>query len=317
MKRLVIVLLLLFPLLTLSACEPQVYSGKIILEGQHTIATVDGDLVVLSGQVTLPVGSHVTGSVYLLSGELQADGAIGGSVFLMTGALTLGPHAKIQGDLKIGSGTLSRSPTATIGGQVTSETAMAVPLSPAWWNDQSVGGQLLWFLARTVLLAALAFLLARFVPQPIVRVSKAATQHPVISGAMGLLTLVVSLSLLVFMAFTIVLLPITLLGILLLGAAITYGWIALGLEIGAAWPTCSSGECSYQPRLSWAHSCSWLRCSGSATSRMPARSCSSLQPPSGWVPCSSPTWAGGPMLQRRTLFPLAIESRRNRLRVLG
>jgi hypothetical protein len=35
MKRLLIVLLLLFPLLALSVCEPQVYSGKIILEGKR------------------------------------------------------------------------------------------------------------------------------------------------------------------------------------------------------------------------------------------------------------------------------------------
>jgi hypothetical protein len=63
MKRLLIVLLLLFPLLTLSACEPQVYSGKIILDGKHALTTVDGDMVILGGQVTLKEGSQVTGSV--------------------------------------------------------------------------------------------------------------------------------------------------------------------------------------------------------------------------------------------------------------
>jgi hypothetical protein len=94
MKRLLIALLLLFPLLILSACEPQVYSGKIILEGKHALMTVDGDLVMLGGQVTLKEGSQVTGSVYLLSGDLQADGTIHGDVSLMTGTLTLGPHAK-------------------------------------------------------------------------------------------------------------------------------------------------------------------------------------------------------------------------------
>lgn len=232
MKRLLLVLLLLFPLLILSACEPQVYSGKIILEGKHTLDTVDGDLVMLGGQIMLKEGSRVTGSVYLLSGELKVDGAIGGDLTMLTGTLTLGRHAQVHGDLKIGSGTVNRSPTVTIGGKVTSETGMAVPLSPGWWNDQSVGGQFLWFLARTVLLAALALLLVRCVPQPVVRISTAAVKHPVISGALGLLTFVVSLSLLVFMAFTIILLPVTLLGLVLLGAAIISGWIALGLAVG-------------------------------------------------------------------------------------
>jgi hypothetical protein len=47
--------------------------------------------------------------------------------------------------------------------------------------------------------------------------------------AMGLLSGVVGLVLLVFMAFTIILIPVTLLGLLVLFTAVAYGWIGFGL----------------------------------------------------------------------------------------
>ncbi len=235
MKHLLIVLLLLFPLLILSACEPQVYSGKIILEGKHALTTVDGDLVILGGQVTLKEGSQVSGSVYLLSGDLQADGTIRGDVALLTGTLTLGPHARVEGSLKVGVGTLNRSPAAIIVGEVVNGGAgIALPLAQAWWNAQSLVAQVLWFAGRALFVALLALLLVRFVPKPTARLGKAVAEHAVIAGALGLLALVVTLSLLVFMAFTIILIPVTLLGLLMLGVAAFYGWIALGLQVGLA-----------------------------------------------------------------------------------
>jgi hypothetical protein len=54
MKRLLIVLLL-----ALSACETQVYSGNIILEGKHALTMVDRDLVMLGRQVTLIIAVAV------------------------------------------------------------------------------------------------------------------------------------------------------------------------------------------------------------------------------------------------------------------
>jgi hypothetical protein len=44
--------------------------------------------------------------------------------------------------------------------------------------------------------------------------------------------LIVAPSLLVLMAFTVILIPVSLLGALLVGAAVLYGWIAIGSRIG-------------------------------------------------------------------------------------
>jgi hypothetical protein len=50
---------------------------------------------------------------------------------------------------------------------------------------------------------------------------------------MGLLTGVVGLSLLVLMAFTIVLIPVSLLGLFALGLMVAFGWAAMGAGAGA------------------------------------------------------------------------------------
>jgi uncharacterized membrane protein len=49
-----------------------------------------------------------------------------------------------------------------------------------------------------------------------------------VSGALGLLAFIVGLSLLVFMAFTIILIPITILGIILMLFAVIRGLVAFG-----------------------------------------------------------------------------------------
>jgi len=53
-----------------------------------------------------------------------------------------------------------------------------------------------------------------------------------IGGSIGLLTLLVVIVLGVILAITIILIPVTLIGILILAFAIAFGWIALGLEVG-------------------------------------------------------------------------------------
>jgi hypothetical protein len=85
--------------------------------------------------------------------------------------------------------------------------------------------QVLWFLGRALLVAVLALLLVRFVPKLAARPGKAVTEHVVIAGALGLLTLVVTLSLLLFMlvAMGIGYIPIAGPVALIIGAAVGLG----------------------------------------------------------------------------------------------
>jgi hypothetical protein len=78
----------------------------------------------------------------------------------------------------------------------------------------------------------LGLILEKFLTRPVERIERTVRQYPLMSGAVGVLTGIVSLVLLVQMAFTVVLLPVTMFGLLLLFCAGAYGLIALGVRWG-------------------------------------------------------------------------------------
>lgn len=228
-------LLLLVAVLGLSACAPQdSYSGRVVLDGDQVVRsgeTLDGDLVILGGRAALEPGSRVTGSVYLLMGRLAAGGEIGGSVSLFGGDLALGPTATVRGDLKVGGGMLDRSPQAVVVGTV-DVTPIQVPLSPGWWSERSLPAQAAWFAGRLLIIVGFAFVAAWLAPRVLARVAAAAAEQPVVSGALGTLSLVMIPALLVTMAFTFVLIPLVLVAVILGGLVVALGWVAVGLALG-------------------------------------------------------------------------------------
>jgi hypothetical protein len=64
------------------------------------------------------------------------------------------------------------------------------------------------------------------------RVGDAIAARPVAAGTMGALTLVAGGSILVAVVITIILIPFTLIGLLLLALGTVYGWMVLGLLTG-------------------------------------------------------------------------------------
>jgi hypothetical protein len=81
-------------------------------------------------------------------------------------------------------------------------------------------------------LAALAAVVALLLPKPTDRVASAVVTQPLLSGGLGLLTILVAPALFILLVITIILSPLGLIGILVLGIGMVFGWIALGLEIG-------------------------------------------------------------------------------------
>jgi hypothetical protein len=233
MKRFGMLLMLLCAALMLAACGADGrYSATLITTGTHTVRageTLHGELVVLGGRVALQPGSRVTGALHIFDGTVAVAGAVDGDVTMVGGALHLGPGAALRGDLNHGGGVFERSPSAQIGGRV--NTGAGVPI-PARRSPQAVVEQLVWWLAEAIGIAALAALAVQFMPRPTARVADAIVRYPVVAVAMGMLAGVVGISLLVLMIFTIVLIPVMLLGVLLGGMAVISGWVALGAEVG-------------------------------------------------------------------------------------
>lgn len=240
MKRRWLIGLALLAALPLAGCAPAgegggAYSGTIVLDGRHSYASgaaLNGALVVVNGEAVLEAGARVSGPAYVLSGALAVDGEIAGDLSVIGGELRLGPEAVIDGDLRVGGGTLRRSPQATVRGQVLVGTASGVSpaqLSPA----RSSTAQLIWLVPQALILAGIAYWLVLGRPAPVGRVGQAAVGHPVIAGAMGLLAGIVGPALLVVMAFTLILIPVTVIGLIAAALAIGYGWIGMGSALGA------------------------------------------------------------------------------------
>lgn len=232
-------LLALLSLLWLTACQaadgaPGAYSGTLVLDGLHEYSdgdTLPGVLAVLDGQVELGAGARVDGPVILLGGELAIHGQVAGDVSAIGGELVVGPGAQIGGDLRVGSGELQISPQAQVSGQVLSGPTSGMELNDLF-PERTRREKLLRMIPEALLLAGFAYLGMTLAPRPVNRVLLAATGHPVVSAAMGLLVGVVAPALLIVMAYTLILIPITVIGILLGILVIGFGYVALGVGTG-------------------------------------------------------------------------------------
>ena len=71
-----------------------------------------------------------------------------------------------------------------------------------------------------------------FLPVPTDRVTRTIVSQPLLSGAVGLLTAIVAPLFLIAIAITLILIPVSLLGVIILIVTWFFGRIALGLEIG-------------------------------------------------------------------------------------
>lgn len=222
-------------LLVLTACgEEGFFGATVITEGEHTIAQgeqIRGELVIMDGDVRLEDGSSVSGSVHVLGGTLVADGEIRGDLSVLGGHVAIQPDASITGDLVHGGGTLEQAAGASVPSPIIESSAEDVPLSPAW-TDRTLASRLLTLLFTALIPMAVAYVVLRLRPHPLMRVSDTITSHCLVSGSLGLLSLVIGLVLAVFMVFTIVLIPIAVLILLLLALVAFMGWISLGLAVG-------------------------------------------------------------------------------------
>ena len=227
-------LLLFFVTLALSACDGGAVSGTLVWEGEHVYGASDivqGQLVLLSGEAIIQEGAQVTGSIYILGGAAEIGGDIGGDVAIIAGDLALRPTAVIGGDLSMGGGEVERAPTATVRGDVLGREDVDVNLETLF-PQQTARQRLLRLLPEALLIAALAYLVTRFLGRPLAHIRRASTRHPFVSGAMGLLVGIVGPALLVLMAFTVILVPVTLFALLLAGLVVVYAWIGLGAALG-------------------------------------------------------------------------------------
>lgn len=222
--------------------------GRIVMGGSFNLApgeSLNGDLVVFGGNVTLQTGSTVNGNVLVMGGSVAIAGEVTGDVSLLGANIRLDNSAYVHGNVTTVGGTITRASGARVDGQVTAGQGLSLPFSfgvsptivtpeiPTFFGTRfaPILG-FIWFAFRTLILAALAVLLTLFWPNPAIRTANAVVSQPAASGGLGLLTYVVGVPALLLIMITIILSPLSLLGLLILVAASVFGWIAVGLELG-------------------------------------------------------------------------------------
>lgn len=252
MKRLTSFLLgfLLFSLAFPSpVAAKSLHDDQVVLGGTYVLdedETLTGNLVVIGGIAELEKGSVVNGDIILVGGSLTANGSVNGNVVLIGSSAKLESSVKIFGDLLSFSSSLDQEKGSIISGRIKqnynipfeSHSSGATPSIPdikpeikTPYISPLMSASKTGF--RSFVLAILAMLAAMIFPNAIQRASRPVMVVPVLAGGTGLLTAFIAPIMLAIIAITIIGIPITIIGALLLAYAAFLGWIAVGQEIGS------------------------------------------------------------------------------------
>lgn len=218
-------------------------NDKVVFGGTYSLKsdeTLDGDLVVVGGVATLEENSKVNGNIAMLGGTVDANGDIYGDIIAMGGLVNLNASTVVRGDVLLIGAHLDRSEGAQVEGEV--HSAESAPLVMRFPNGVKIPRvefsfspfiNFVWFMLRVFIWAAVALMVVMFFPNYTERAGKAVISQPILAGALGLLTVIVTIFGLLVLAITIILLPASLLGALLFIIAWMFGIIAVGTEVGS------------------------------------------------------------------------------------
>ncbi|KAF0110294.1 MAG: Uncharacterized protein FD147_1760 [Chloroflexi bacterium] len=220
------------------------YNGdQIVIANTFRLETGDvlqGNLAVVGGTATIAQGAVMTGDVFITGGTLSLSGLINGDLIAIGGAVNIDDTATLNGNIVLVGATLKRSPLAKINGDITEqmpkffdfnfENPKGIDLP--FTEKQSPLTKMLQASLQALAMSALAVMLGLLLPQQIKRVAATLTAEPLVTGGVGLLTIIMTPIVLVLLTITIILIPVMILSAMLLGLAMLVGWIAVGYEIG-------------------------------------------------------------------------------------
>ena len=250
-------LALLATLLALAVGAAFAQIEPLLLGGSHRLGTGQtqaGSLTAIASELAIEDGARVDGSLTLVGGRLELDGAVAGTVHGYGATIVLGDSARIGGGLQLTASELVRADGAVVGGEIRREEGWPIGVGAPRGLERFVGPDRTvpwslpmgpwgadWFvfsvLLQAGLLALAAFVVARLAPHRLNRIAAAALDHPLSTGLSGLLWGVVAAVAAALLAITLIGIPLALLVGLLVWAATVLGLIALSDRLGdRLWP---------------------------------------------------------------------------------
>lgn len=224
---------LLIAALVLASSDSGVDTVQFMLSGEHVATEHEGAVIVGESTVIVPSGTVVPGPIYVIGGELRVEGEVAGDVTQLAGTIRVEAGAVIAGELQHVAGALIVDGDAEVGRRTS--LSLENPKGP------TPGFGILARASLALLLAAVGYLLAWRKPFALANVSTAVRGHPLVAITVGTLAFLTVISILVFMAFTLVLIPVTVLGIVVGLLTLGYGLIGWGHLFGTLLPVRRNG----------------------------------------------------------------------------
>ena len=203
----------------------RVGGGKIELGASSEVA---GNLSVGGGEVTIK--GRVNGYLHTAGGKVLIDGVVGGDVEVRAGELTLGPNARIAGNLRYASREdIQRDPAAQVLGQIERiEIEGGWPMPEDMERGMGRGGGWIWTAGLLVLAGLMMWAMPRFF-------GKVATTWQVrfpMSLLLGFVLLVCIPAAAVLFLVTIIGVPVGLMSMALYPVLLLLGYVCSGIGIG-------------------------------------------------------------------------------------
>ena len=218
--------MLLLSLLLMASDGAGADTAHLVLAGDHRLDATSDAVIVGDARVNVPDGAVLTAPIYVIGGTTRIDGTVRARVTHIAGTLVVEDDAEIA-ELRQISGNRTVAPTADIGRRTSVDLATRTR-DPA----RSVVPPAV----AVVVLALVGGRLARTRRRNLDNVAGAVERHPVVTATVGTLLTLTALSLLMFMAFTLVLIPVSIVG-LTAGVAVTaLGIVAWGHRFGRLLP---------------------------------------------------------------------------------
>ena len=241
---LVLLALLVIPLSPVYAQGTRTDGGRVIFGSNFTLAkddTFNGDLVVFGGNVTVEEDADLNGNLVVFGGTISSDGKVNGDLVIIGGQVKLEENAIVSGDLVTVGGQVDRAEGAVVKGEVVNNVApdielpngrippeITVPNVPTPRVNVNFNPFVHFFQVFfwAIVIAGFAMLLTLFWQTPIERAGNTIVTQPLMSGAIGLVAVVVG-----------ILFALTILPPFIVAFAWLFGIVAMGREVGQRFAT--------------------------------------------------------------------------------